>query len=281
MQSSKILSSGVYLSEAALWTRWEHLGDLVAESDGRLLALGSTTFLDVILDHDVVTLFAIRYAHQFLRALNAGRAGNDNDVDDSMVEDADDLFIFRPDESIDLFDEEENESEDHLIFLSHFKAEAGTEATLMQEALTLMVKHEEDSHEAQRFQSPIFLDSEDLEDLSTLTNHVQRSHNLVLLLTPSVFQRPWCLVEIVTAVDNGIPFVPVEVQRPGIKFQYPDETFYAELKAGHSLTHANMQILKNLEIGLAEVEDAIRQVFTHCHTILATQIRCHKESGAQ
>ena len=39
----------------------------------------------------------------------------------------------------------------------------------------------------------------------------------VLLLTPGLLSRPWCLLEIVTAIDSGVVIVPVEVQRPGIK----------------------------------------------------------------
>ena len=57
---------------------------------------------------------------------------------------------------------------------------------------------------AHDFRSPVFLDSEDLVDLLTLKEHVQNSHNLMLLLTNNVLLRPWCLVEIVTALGNDV-----------------------------------------------------------------------------
>merc|ERR1712178_390033 len=67
--------------------------------------------------------------------------------------------------------------------------------------------------------------------------------------------------EIVTAVDSGVAILPVELQRPGAKFMYPDESFYEQLRCGKYLTSAAMQTLKDEGIGLAQVEDAIRQTF--------------------
>ena len=39
--------------------------------------------------------------------------------------------------------------------------------------------------------------SEDLFDLNRLINAVTESFNLVVLLTPNVMSRPWCLLEMV------------------------------------------------------------------------------------
>ena len=39
---------------------------------------------------------------------------------------------------------------------------------------------------------------ENLEDLTKLRDHIQKSKNMVILLTPGIFERPWCLVEMVS-----------------------------------------------------------------------------------
>merc|ERR1711953_514564 len=87
-------------------------------------------------------------------------------------------------------------------------------------------------HPASLLENSVFLDSADLTDLTSLKDKVKNSHNLVLLLTPKVFTRPWCIVEVVTAIKSNVNIVPVEIQRPGLKFQYPDERFYDSLGRG-------------------------------------------------
>merc|ERR1719157_311183 len=89
----------------------------------------------------------------------------------------------------------------HFAFLSHYKVEAGTEAALMRSELEQIINDTE-GHPAQNLDVPIFLDSEDLTDLVLLMEAVQKSHNLVLILTKGVLTRPWCLVEIVVAVQS-------------------------------------------------------------------------------
>eukprot|EP00427_Karlodinium_veneficum_P031234 CAMPEP_0169191634 /NCGR_PEP_ID=MMETSP1016-20121227/5179_1 /TAXON_ID=342587 /ORGANISM="Karlodinium micrum, Strain CCMP2283" /LENGTH=147 /DNA_ID=CAMNT_0009267907 /DNA_START=88 /DNA_END=528 /DNA_ORIENTATION=+ len=109
-----------------------------------------------------------------------------------------DLFQYVDDDSDSYRDYGAEDGTRHFIFLSHFKEEAGTEATLMQGCLASFA---EDCYEEC---TSVFLDSEDLTDLSGLQEHVINSKNLVLLLTPGVLYRPWCLVEIVTANLNDI-----------------------------------------------------------------------------
>lgn len=111
------------------------------------------------------------------------------------------------------------------MFLSHCKREAGTEATLLQEALEKIIDADA-SHPANEMARPVFLDTSDLDDLSYLQGAVEKSQNLLVLLTPQFFSRPWCLVEIVTAVRNSLNLVPVTIQRPGLNFEFPDEDFY-------------------------------------------------------
>ena len=41
-----------------------------------------------------------------------------------------------------------------------------------------------------------FLDSDDLRDLNTLTDHVRDSDALVVIQSAELLQRPWCLLEV-------------------------------------------------------------------------------------
>merc|ERR1712217_478134 len=119
----------------------------------------------------------------------------------------------------------------------------------------------DESHPASCFCNPCFLDSSDLVDLSGLKEHVLNSHNLVVLLTPQIFTRPWCLIEIVTAVKNMVNLVPVEVQRPGLKFQYPDDKYYEDLMRGATLTQDSISLLKEEGIELTELAACVQKVF--------------------
>ena len=85
-------------------------------------------------------------------------------------------------------------------FLSHFKFEAATEARLCQIELEKMLG------------APCFLDSDNLQDLRELLDHVRNSDVLVLLQTTGLLTRPWCLLEIVTAIKAGVPIVAINVK---------------------------------------------------------------------
>eukprot|EP00929_Paragymnodinium_shiwhaense_P050059 TRINITY_DN25237_c0_g1_i1.p1 TRINITY_DN25237_c0_g1~~TRINITY_DN25237_c0_g1_i1.p1 ORF type:complete len:1327 (+),score=278.77 TRINITY_DN25237_c0_g1_i1:68-4048(+) len=148
----------------------------------------------------------------------------------------------------------------HLVFISHYKLEAGTEATLMHNEITRMIQ--EDPHAVGRdMKTPAFLDSEDLSDLNQLRAEVEKSHNLLLLLTPGVLQRPWVLVELVTAYRSGVRVLPVEVQRPGLQFQFPSEEFYNRLLAGQELDDSARKLLEGYDIEMEELADALRNAF--------------------
>lgn len=146
----------------------------------------------------------------------------------------------------------------HLMFLSHHKLDGGTEAALLRQELELKIK---DDRRLLILEAPIFLDSEDLDSLETLIEHVQNSHNFVILLTNDVLTRPWCLVELVTAVKFGIPMLPVEVRKPGHQFDYPDAKFYEKLARGQFLKASDMEVLSSCSITLAEVERSLRLLF--------------------
>ena len=57
----------------------------------------------------------------------------------------------------------------------------------------------------------VFLDSDDLRNLDRLVDHVKQSRVLVLVQTKSVLTRPYCLLEVLTAIEAGIPIVGVQV----------------------------------------------------------------------
>ena len=76
-------------------------------------------------------------------------------------------------------------------FLSHFKAESGSDARYLRDLLQRMLG------------CPVFLDSSDLTDLRALfTDGVHRSDVLVLLATEKLLTRPWCILELWEAVSN-------------------------------------------------------------------------------
>lgn len=148
----------------------------------------------------------------------------------------------------------------HFVFVSHYKLNAGTEAAL--------IRHELQSHyaddpgcSANMYETPIFLDSDDLVDLADLQDHVKRSHNLVLLLTEGVLLRPWVLVELVTAVKEKVRILPMQVFKQGTKFEFPSEEFIQELMKGKHLDQASLAILKSAEIELEELGPTLNHVF--------------------
>ena len=62
-------------------------------------------------------------------------------------------------------------------------------------------------------QSPVFLDSSSLADLRKLiTDGVRKSDTVVLLATKGVLTRPWCLLELYTAIRLGVPVVLIELE---------------------------------------------------------------------
>ena len=94
----------------------------------------------------------------------------------------------------------ESTQEGYLAFVSHMKAEAAMEARFLQ--IELESLHKDDV---------IFLDSDDLRDLSKLIQHVQQSRCLVLVQTRKVLTRPYCILELLTAIESQIPIVCVTV----------------------------------------------------------------------
>jgi hypothetical protein len=108
-------------------------------------------------------------------------------------------------------------------FLSHFKLQAGTEARLVHGELKAILGGACD----------IFLDSDDLQDLRQLLQHVIDTEVLLLLQSRDVLTRPWVILEIFTALTNGVPIVALNVQN-----SYP----YDYAKALEFMMHFDQEI---------------------------------------
>lgn len=107
----------------------------------------------------------------------------------------------------------------------------------------------------------VFLDSEDLTNLEELQDKVRHSQNVLLLLTNGVLLRPWCLIEIVTALRENITIFPVELKKPGASFNYPDKEFYSNLENGDLLDTASIQCLQENGVNLMDVSTCLQRVF--------------------
>merc|ERR1712232_102696 len=95
-----------------------------------------------------------------------------------------------------------------------------------------------------------------------LQAHVRRSHNLVILLTKAVLQRPWVLVEIVTAMRADVRILLVQVNKGGATdFVFPNDDFYEKLIKGKVLDDGSAQLLAENGISLQETADALKGVF--------------------
>lgn len=86
-------------------------------------------------------------------------------------------------------------SKPFAAFISHAKAEAAMEARFVQKELE------------ERLNQPVFIDSDDLHDLTRLKQHVRDSSCLVLIQTQHVLTRPFCLIELLTAIESGVPII--------------------------------------------------------------------------
>lgn len=244
--STAKLCKGQVISEAALWTHWERRGELVADCDSLLLKMAAVDFSNIVVQHHVACAHAVKYARRFVYWLNQSKTSFTDIMDTSFT-------LAELDEDLGTF-------MDHFAFISHYKNEAGTEAALLRD-LMLRVLEDDPNCEAGCLKSPIFVDSEDLMDIGNLFEHVKKSKNFVLLLTPDVLTRPWCLLEILIAYRDGVQIVPVEIQRPGLQFEYPDEEFYNRFRAGAVLGTAGMNFLDVNGGPIEDVEEAVRNVF--------------------
>merc|ERR1719329_1183065 len=147
-----------------------------------------------------------------------------------------------------------------MLFISHSKLDAGTEACLMRSELEQLVTNNP-SLPGTHYEHLCFLDSEDLQNLEQLQSQVRSSANVVVLLTTNVLTRPWCLVEIWAAYEAGIPVLPVEVSKPGNEFCFPGEVFYEHLLHGKLLDASGHKVLRDCGADLEAVAASVCSLF--------------------
>lgn len=140
----------------------------------------------------------------------------------------------------------------YVCFLSHYKVEAGGDARYLKDALDAMLG------------KPAYLDSSTLADLRELfTSGVHASEVLVLLLSPGILTRPWCLLEIREAMSMGKAIVLVQLTGPGKHFSF-EETFEMLSDIEHNMPALNPWCIGELRahIGdepLSELQQTVRQ----------------------
>jgi hypothetical protein len=88
-------------------------------------------------------------------------------------------------------------------FLSHYKNEAGDAAAMLHNKLVSSMPGLKEQQ--------VFLDSNNLDNLKDIPDHVSDSDAIVLLLTPEVLSRAWCLVELYAAVEERKPIIVLEM----------------------------------------------------------------------
>ena len=98
----------------------------------------------------------------------------------------------------------------YRAFISHMKAEGAMEARFLQTELESILRER------------VFLDSDDLRSLHKLCDHVLESRCLVLLQTRAVLTRPYCLLELLTAIEHGVPIVGVTVAGRADAYDFAD-----------------------------------------------------------
>eukprot|EP00927_Polykrikos_kofoidii_P055172 TRINITY_DN4945_c0_g1_i1.p1 TRINITY_DN4945_c0_g1~~TRINITY_DN4945_c0_g1_i1.p1 ORF type:complete len:968 (+),score=139.94 TRINITY_DN4945_c0_g1_i1:78-2981(+) len=239
--------TGQLISEIVLWSDWEHCGTLTASVESIIFGINYEIFGHVVRQHLTAIIHAVKYGKRFLYLVN----NTENNRSD----------VFKYNFSATDLDHRVSSTFDHFVFLSHHKEMAGTEATLLREELTQLVQADT-FHPANDLVTPVFVDSEDLFDLSDLTAHVANSECLVFLLTTGILTRPWCLLELVTAYRENVQIVPVEVQSRRLHYTYPDEAFYHDLLTGDQFSDSDKKLLRNAGITLEECVTAIRYTFT-------------------
>merc|ERR1719507_1670115 len=115
-----------------------------------MIALDAEMFGQIVSGCADVYAFAVRYARKYVWYLNQ-QSISAVDVGKHNLR-----FLCQPTEH-EL--KMEANADNHYMFLSHYKVEAGTEAALMQEAFKQLIA-EDLHHVANHFDVPVFLDSE-------------------------------------------------------------------------------------------------------------------------
>ena len=132
--------------------------------------------------------------------------------------------------------------------LVHVFAEAAADARQIKDKL------------CEKLGAPVFIDSDDLMDLRQLQLQVTQSDVLVLFQTRNLLTRPWCLVEIFTALKNEVPIVAVCVAG-AFPYDFADaqkflDNFEVELEARNP---GAGEVVRQCGIELGEMAELLRE----------------------
>jgi hypothetical protein len=100
-------------------------------------------------------------------------------------------------------------------FVSHAKAEAAMEARFVQTWLEKRLSSD-------RGRATVFLDSDNLKDLTQLTQHVKDSAVFILIQSKIVLTRPYCLLELLTAIKHDVPIVGLCLMGVSAQYKFED-----------------------------------------------------------
>ena len=108
----------------------------------------------------------------------------------------------------------------YVAFVSHYKMEAGTDARYLVELLEASLG------------APCFLDSSELTHMSQIFPCVEGSSVVLVLGTPGLLLRPWCLLEIWHAHTMSVPVVLLPIESSG----------FTRASAEHTLRHLESEL---------------------------------------
>lgn len=126
-------------------------------------------------------------------------------------------------------------------FVCHHKAAAGSFARLLKMELcrTKAVSRE------------VFIDTDNLVDLDGLFDVVAcETEVLILVASEGVFLRPWCVGELVTAMERGVEGIRLLLP----DFRQPDDEFIDDYQS----YVGDLSVLSSRGIGVSQVQNAIR-----------------------
>jgi ABC-type branched-subunit amino acid transport system substrate-binding protein len=152
----------------------------------------------------------------------------------------------------------------YTSFLSHSKGEGGAEAQTLNTALDKALLKGSCFLATNRGKN--FIDTRELNHITTmeLVQAIKRSKVFVLLLTKSVLTRPWCLLEVYTALDAGIPIVPVKVfrQDPDAEYDFANNASFLSNLENNVYNESYMQTTFGVPAWQSDQWDPIEATFT-------------------
>ena len=97
-------------------------------------------------------------------------------------------------------------------FISHYKTESAAEATYIKEWLS------------EHLARDVFLDSDNLREITAeaMSENIRRSDVVIILQTPNYLTRPYCLIEILVAIDMKKPLLPLKVENGYGSYDFAD-----------------------------------------------------------